>query len=313
MWNAMRMLIGILATFLGINLAQGAVIGYDPRDAGRTGDELIQVAKALWVSHLFNQPFISSPFKYSDKLMLHLADDESAKSAVASLAKVKVKDEKALDLKRPVLYQVSYYFKATFWEKILEVTTWKGLFDNEEFLKKLRTYVAPSFFIKPIAIPKDHISVAVHVRKGGGIDHPLYSDKTRRGFADQLWPVKFPPESYYIKQIQQISVLLHDQALYVHIFTDDKNPNQIVERFKKAVNKKNITYGCRENANFHDSNVLEDLFNMTLFDCLIRGGSNYGQAAHLLGDYKIAIFAKDARWHGNQMHIDVGIINKLVL
>ncbi len=312
MWNMMRILIGVLAALSGINFAQAAVIGYDPRDAGRTGDKLIQVAKALWVSHLFNQPFVSSPFKYSDKLMLHLVDDEFAKSAVASLAKVKVMNEKTLDLRRNVLYQVGYKFKATFWEKVLEVTTWKGLFDNEEFLKKLRTYVAPSFFIKPIAIPKDHISVAVHVRKGGGIDHPLYSDKIRRTFADHLWPVKFPPESYYIKQIQQISVLLQDQPLYVHIFTDDRNPRQIVERFKKAVTKNNITYGCRENANFHDSNVLEDLFNMTRFDCLIRGGSNYGQVVHLLGDYKIAIYAKDARWHGNQMHVDVGIVNKLV-
>ncbi len=301
-----------LVTLFNISTTQTAVIGYNTKEAGRTGDKLIQFTKALWVAYTHNLPFVSSPFKYSDKMLIHHADDSRSKKIVNALPIVSVKKNTDLNSNKHVLFQISYYFKHSSWSKPLEITTWNGLFNNKDFLVLLRKYIAPSFYIPPIDIPKDRIAIAVHVRKGGGIDHPLYSDhidNINRTFADKLWPIKFPPESYYVKQIQKIAGLLPNKKLYIHIFTDDLHPDQVAARFEQKIHNPNIMYSYRKSGNFHDSNVLEDLFNITTFDYLIRGGSNYGQIAHLLGDYKIVFYPKEAHWQGSQMHINEGIIN----
>ena len=296
-----------------IYTAETAIIGYNTKEAGRTGDKLMQFTKALWVAYTHHLPFVSSPFKYSDKMLVHHADDSQSKKMANTLPKVSVRKDTDLNPNRRALFQISYYFKHSSWGKPLEVTTWNGLFNNKDFLIFLRKYIAPSFHIPPIEKPKDRIAIAVHLRKGGGIDHPLYSDRInnikRDAFADKIWPIKFPPESYYVKQIKKISELLHNQKLYVHIFTDDQHPDQVVTRLQQKINNPNIMYSYRKIGNFHDNNVLEDLFNMVTFDYLIRGGSNYGQVAHLLGNYKIVIYPKEAYWQGSQMYINEGIIS----
>jgi len=55
------------------------------------------------------------------------------------------------------------------------------------------------------------------------------------------------------------------------------------------VNRKNITFACRENGNRHDRNVVDDFFALTKFDCLIRSDSNYSLMASKFADYKIQI------------------------
>ena len=309
--NSKTKLIAI-AIFFNTCTVQTAVIGYNTKEAGRTGDKLMQFTKALWVAYKHNLPFISSPFKYSDKMLINFSDNAQSKTIAHTLPIVSVRKSADLKPKQHALFQISYYFQDTAWGKPLEVTTWHGLFNNKDFLALLRRHVAPSFFIPAIDIPKDRVAVAVHVRKGGGIDHPLYSDhlnNIKRGFADQIWPIKFPPESYYIQQIDKLAKILGNKKLYIHIFTDDLHPERVAARFEQKVHNPNILYGYRKSGNFHDSNVLEDLFNMTTFDYLIRGGSNYGQVAHLLGNYKIVLYPKEASWQGSQMHINKGIIN----
>jgi hypothetical protein len=302
-----------IAILLNANTTQTAIVGYNTKEAGRTGDKLIQFTKALWVAYEHNLPFISSPFKYSDKLLIHLVDDAQAKKTAHTLPVINARKNTDLNQDKDALFQISYYFQHSSWGKPLEVTTWSGLFNNKDFLALLKKCIAPSFHIPPIAIPKDRIAIAVHVRKGGGIDLPLYSDRInnlkRNTFADKIWPIKFPPESFYIRQIEKLAQILSNQKLYIHIFTDDLHPDRVAARFEQKINNPDIMYGYRKSGNFHDNNVLEDLFNITTFDYLIRGGSNYGQIAHLLGDYKMVLYPKEAHWQGSQMYLDEGIIS----
>ena len=123
-------------------------------------------------------------------------------------------------------------------------------------------------------------------------------------YADKKFPLKFPPEQYYVDQIKRISKLFDDVPLFVYIFTDDSSPLGLVEKIKKAVNKNNITFACRNRGNVHYAHVVEDFYNMSRFDCLIRSGSHFAIAAQLLGSHKIIIYPKHWQWVGKKLVID---------
>ncbi len=298
----------IALVFLWSAATVPAMIGYDPKDAGRTGDKLLQYSKALWVAHTYGLPFIYTPFMYSDQLKLHYCKEHAQ---IPDIPLEKIREESKIQSSRDVCYLINYYFKADAWDEILAISTWKGLINNEPFLTKLRSLIAPINEMQKISLPRDKKTVAVHVRKGGGLDHPLFSEGSHyRTYADRLWPIKFPPDEYYIAQLKRLSELVNDQPLYVYIFTDDKNPRRLVNKYQQALQKSNITFGCRDSGNAHNKNVLEDIFNMTQFDYLIRGGSNYCQVAHLIGLFEIVIYPKQAYWVHNKMHLDVGIMDR---
>ncbi|MGB8367544.1 MAG: hypothetical protein WCD44_04255, partial [Candidatus Babeliales bacterium] len=180
--------------------------------------------------------------------------------------------------------------------------------EDEFFMKELKYMLQPVVKIPEIKLPSDTITVAVHIRKGGGYDQALSSLQyykrdmiSKRFYADKRWPRKFPPEQYYADQIIKISELLSDQPLFIYIFTDDRNPTGLVNRIKKAVNKSNITYSCRSRGNTYKTHVVEDLYNMARFDCLIRSGSSFAVAAQLLGNHKIVIYPKSLQWEGRKL------------
>ena len=171
-------------------------------------------------------------------------------------------------------------------------------------MNEIKKMIKPYKPLPEFNLPENIITVAVHVRKGGGFDAPLLSKQKSPFYADQRWPTKFPPDQYYIDQIKQLSEMLGDPPLYVHIFTDHQKPTEIVERYRKAVSKPNITYHCREEGNRHDRNILEDLFAMAKFDCLIRGSSHFSLSAQLIGNHMIVIHPKKAKWEGNKLIIE---------
>ena len=170
----------------------------------------------------------------------------------------------------------------------------------------------PVVSLPTITLPQDKVTVAVHVRKGGGFDQPLSSVQyytknmvSRKFYADKEFPRKFPPEQYYVDQIKRISKLFNDAPLFVYIFTDDRSPLRLVDRIKKAVNKNNITFSCRNHDNVHNAHVVEDFYNIARFDCLIRSGSNFALAAQILtGNHKVVIYPKHWQWVGRKLVID---------
>ncbi len=117
--------------------------------------------------------------------------------------------------------------------------------------------------------------------------------------------VKLPPDQFYIDQIKKLSHDLNNSKLFVQIFTDDRNPFELLERIKENINLPNVTI-CYENNwqfSFHER-VEQDLFGLSRTDILIRPQSNFSRMAELIGNHKIVIYPLEFSWVEN---------NKLVM
>jgi len=290
------------------------------RHGGRLGDCLINYIKAKWISYSNNIPLYCPKFKYSEKLMLSKIekrynkkmDKQYKKRVVMPNGKTIIRDSQycfkkhkeaifnnKIEKDKNFLYVSNYYANITI--------NW----DDKNFIKELKKTIAPVKPIKKPEIPKNMISVALHVRKGGGYDPPLLSKKTlpllskKILYADQKWPLKFPPDNYYIAQIKKLHEILDKQPLYIYIFTDDQNPQKIAEEYKNALKIENITFAWREKNNAHNKNVIQDLFEMTYYDCLIRALSNFGAIADIVGNFHIVIHPEGSyHWEGDKLIID---------
>lgn len=283
-------------------------------NGGRFGDNILSYVRAKWLSFKHNIPLFYEPFQYSEKL--NMSQTEETWNATLNEKKYTRTQQISLILNERlsrVLF-VSIYNRKN--NDLYENMVKYPLF-GEEIKNKLQ----PIEPVPLLTLPSDKITVAVHVRKGGGFDQPLGSlslydssekiDVTGeerklyyRKYADYMEPTKFPPDQYYIDQIKQLSTLLNDTRLFVYIFTDDQMPHEIVNRYKQAVGKDNIEFCCRMDENAHDKNVLEDLFSMAQFDCLIRAESNLSWVAQILGNHKIIIFPVRAQWRRDRVIVD---------
>jgi hypothetical protein len=171
--------------------------------------------------------------------------------------------------------------------------------------------------IEEIFPPKDRVSVAVHLRKGTGYDRPLRSvqiynlqypedQKKKPGsvFFDEKFPMKFPPDQYFIDQIKSLYKLLKKTPLYVFVFTDDPNPHPLVERIQKEVgfSENEIVFDYRSGKTGHTEYVIDDLQSMKNFDILIRPESSTFThiVDYILADFKIVIHPTGFHWaHDN--------------
>jgi len=175
----------------------------------------------------------------------------------------------------------------------------------------------------------------VHVRKGGGFDKPLFSEqrldeldynlysdwkpsaKHKTTYCDCKYPFKFPPDKYYVDQIKKIYEILGDVPLHVHIFTDELNPSYIVNKYQQAVAHLDITFSSRPDGESYKTSIIEDLFAMTQFDCLIRSWSNFSFFADVLGDYILVTYPDSFCWKKSVSHyqliIDEVEVKKMVV
>lgn len=327
-----------------LDVESKSAVTYPDEWGGRLGDNLLIYIKARWVAHQMGIPFYYKPFKYSDKFMMHELDEQWNSSRMEDFLYVEnicEKNKRYRDLyinvenyikkDEKILYVIHYFFHPYNWgsEPELydsqEISMWKNMMEDVEFRRELKKVLHSRTKLTEINFPKDRITVAVHIRKGGGYDgKPLLSlqeyndgiDKQndichcradRLNYMDKAYPLKFPPDAYYINQIKRISEMFDHAPMYVHIFTDDQDPVILMQKYKKAVACANIEFGCREKGNHHDQHVLEDLFAMATCDCLIRSGSNFPQIAQLIGNHKVVIYPKSAQWKNVLLINDVGV------
>jgi len=283
-----------------------SAITYHP--GARLGDNLRSYFKAKWIAHRYGLKFLYTPFKYSPKLMISKIDKKYTQNMDSQFSK-KIKMPYGTSRLAVALRDKTYGYtcrKGATFDKIkknsniLYVSNGAAIvnidWDDKIFVNRLKKSIAPIKPLKKPEIPSNIISVALHVRKGGGFD-PKHAART--------WPLKFPPDSYYIEQIKRLYKIVDKQPLYIHLFTDDKNPQKIAEKYKKALNIKNIVFTWREQNNAHNKNVIEDLFSMTHYDCLIRSQSHFGMIADILGNFNIVIFPENKyHWKRNQLIID---------
>jgi len=285
---------------------------------GRFGDKIVSYTTAKWISFKFNIPLLLKPFRYSSMLQLGREKKYSKEIVKQFEGVIPIKSEQDIiehNQKNVIFNNRGIYFRIDGCPGLEQ--TIECMLQDRFFVVELKNMLQPVVSLPTIALPQDKITVAVHVRKGGGFDKPLnsiqYYPESMIGekfYADERWPLKFPPEQYYVNQIKKISKLFDDAPLFIYIFTDDRSPLRLVDRIKKTVNKRNITFSCRNRGNVHNAHVVEDFYNMARFDCLIRSGSHFGLAAQLLGNHKVIIYPKHWQWMGRKLVIDeVSIID----
>ena len=232
---------------------------------GRLGDNLITYLHAKWISYKYEIPLLYKPFDYSNEFYF---DEIESKYNITETLKYKrsvfLGREKNISANhlQSTLYIVPYFPESTcerlyFRDRHGDYfpyfqVDWK----DKKFKALAREMLRPKKPIKLCECPKDKITIAVHVRTGGGFDAANFSF---------LQPIKCPPETFYLEQLTTICKLFPDEELYFHIFTDDQNPAQIAKRFQSYLGEERAHFAYRRDDNFHDQNVLEDLFSMMQF------------------------------------------------
>ena len=266
----------------------------------RFGDNLASFAHAKWISYTYGIPLRITPFKYSNYLKLSVMHkqrdpNELFKNTVhirKVWERVATKNSK-MDLstfrfnKNEDTLYVVHYFAETKSDVLKGYWPYFDIdWDDQEFVNQLREEISPIIPLPRIELPKDRISIALHLRKGSGPDFTHYNI--------QDFPLRFPPDSFFIEQIKRFLILFKGKTLYVHLFTDYNNPIELLDEYKKALNDKNIRFGYSLRS--YDLAVLEDFFNLTCFDCIIRPESHFSQMASRLSKAKIVVHPKAFKW-----------------
>lgn len=294
------------------------VVAEDPANAvtyslsgGRLGDNLMAYMHAKWVSYKYKLPLVYKPFSSSDQFVFDDVEKKYSDFPKDSFRfTTELKSGVNLDLFvgkgskqwKNVLFVIPY-FPESEWEIKKSYQTrhrfahFEVNWEDEEFQQMLRYLIAPKIPVKQMHLPKDRISVAVHIRRGGAYD--LDNHKIRNEF-----PLKFLTDDFYIAQLRRMYELVEKKPLYVYLFTDDEDPKAIKTKYENALSDLDIEVDCREEENHWNTNVVEDFFALTQFDCAIHSESNFSMCAGLLTDYKIEIYPTSFRIHRGKGYYD---------
>lgn len=259
-------------------------------DGGRFGDQLTGYLKALWIAYKYHTPLIYRPFNYSDQLVLSDVHKAVLTEDLVTSFDAKLEYFSFLELdksarvfeylnkmpnhrdhkKKQLIWNIGLltpFIEEHFCEKM----------DDKGFRILMSQLIKPKKELNLLRLPQGHRTIAIHVRSGHGFDWEMNI---------RNMPTKFPPHSFYLGCLKQAIERFKDEALYVYIFTDHPDPALIKKEYLKEIStwgaSNAITLDCREKGNHHTANVLEDLFSMTQFDCMIHGDSSFSRLAALL-------------------------------
>jgi len=255
------------------------------KHGGRLGDQIIINLQAITASKEMGIPYLHRPFAGSDQLALSSCgqwltpEEENLFRRQTTLRSLPLsRKTNSRNVAPHCLYLVPHGSRVPIVGKA-----------------EARKLLAPISPIPKIDIPPDCVSVAVHVRTGGGrgiengqnrrelMDHPANQRRFPQRFVSKLG------YGFYTRSLKRLRHIFKNQKLYVHLFTDDKNPKQIIEKLSSALGDENIYFGCREEGNRYDKNVIEDFHGMTQFNCLIRPDSNMSRMAEYISNHCVVI------------------------
>jgi hypothetical protein len=288
-------------------LCQPSAITYE-LNGGRLGDNLNTYCKAKWYAYKYKLPLLYKPFTYSDQLHLHIQEtlfNANIFNEYEAVVTVNVEDDIKNHKNENVLFVTNFYTQAP--------GAYEQGFTHKEFGEELKKLLTPILAIEPLEKPYGCITIALHVRKGGGFDAPLASEQVFKKsivYADQQWPTKFPPDQYYLDQLGMIRKILGPEKKFIiYLFTDDPNPAALAQRYQEHLTDTNVEFRFRAHDNSHDAHVVEDFYRMTQCDCLIRSSSLLARASQLIGNHKIIIHPIQGYWVDGTLVINpVGII-----
>ncbi len=163
---------------------------------GRLGDQLIAYMHAKWVSYLYDIPLLYKPFHYSNDLVL---DDKEKlyRTPLSFEFTLKVEDLNIIaeNTHSDVLYIIPYFPESSYELKLAKWPYFPVDWQDPYFLSLLRTLIYPKSPLPQTDLPKDRITVAAHVRRGGGFDDPAL-----QGLLASQIPTSTP---LYIAQIRK--------------------------------------------------------------------------------------------------------------
>jgi 2-polyprenyl-3-methyl-5-hydroxy-6-metoxy-1,4-benzoquinol methylase len=265
---------------------------------GRLGDNLLAYLHAKWIAYKYDLPLLDQIFPGSKQFQFEMKGQKVGSSFLFN-QDVFVSHLDLID-KNPSssIFTIPYFPDTKCEHQMIKMPClpyFKVDWEDPQFRAEVRDDLKPIDPIQIPDVPKDCLTVAVHVRRGGGIDYEG---------SGMTWPLKFPPDEYYIQQINRIAKIYQNQRILVHIFTDDLHPQRIVESFRKTINNPFIEFSCRKKDNSPTSNILQDFYYMTKFNCLICGQSNFSHVASLLGNHTIVIIPTSGYVKNKKIHID---------
>lgn len=298
---------------------------------GRLGDQIMLYMATKYIAMTYDMDFFYREFKNSDTFMLSRYDKKFNSSIRKNYERVinikNIQDLESIKNNSNTLFvlqwgPVSGAARTSIFEKKYSNT--KFLAHMQQMLKLIKPLKQPI-----LDIPADYISIAVHVRKGEGFDSPLqsiqiYKNKEntlkpvqsekaltqliiRKSYADKLWPSKFPPEQYYIDQINALTRLLANKKIIIYVFSDAIDPASLTERIKTHCSCKNITFITVTNS--WQNSLFSDLYAMAECDCLICSTSMLSYTAEIIGNHAVVIRPFTWEWQGNILYIKESKIN----
>lgn len=290
-----------------------SAVSYSFASAGRFGDRMLTYLHAKWVSHLYHMPLLYRPFLYSSRFALDdLEETRWSQKLIDSFEQIihyKQWDHLSNHNDGRYLYIIPY-----FPECLIDLRTparrrlyFKVQWEDPAFKAEVRRLLTPKQPTKTLTLPSDAITVALHIRRGGNFD----TGRTQRHY-----PLKFAPHRYYADQVRYISQIFDHKPLYVHIFTDDLQPYRMVEHYRRVLaDMPNVTIACHTPTQQRTFDLIDDLFAMTQFDCLVRPESHFSLLAAKLTDYQLEISPTSYhRNHLGQVSISqVHVVNKRYL
>lgn len=268
---------------------------------GRFGDNLIAYFHAKWAALEYGLPLLYKPFPLADFLQLSEMDPPvDVNLKFDHVIKIQTKSQIPISppsslLVIPFFPEGKLEFEQPQWGDNLHFPIdWEDPIFHEEMIQCL----APKEPVKTLELPEKCITVALHLRRGDANED--FEHHWR------LFPLKFPPDSYYIEQIERISKIFMDQKIYIHIFSDSPAINLLAESYSKAIMDPRITFGWDSDQKFeHNTQKLfHDFYSIPKFDCIIGCESNFSFIPAMLGDYKVKIMPTHFILQGNQHFID---------
>lgn len=286
----------------GKNGFEDCAVTYD-FSGGRFGDNLLSYFHAKWIAFQYGLPFFYKPFPHSENLLLSTID-EPIKSKVSQQHTLRITDEQQfLKSQSNTLFVVPYFTESKFEYEMLNhkkegMPFFEVDWENPEFRAEIVQCLMPTIPIDYVELPPDCVTVAAHVRRGG--EYETYAEGARG------YPLKFPPDNYYIDQIKLIAEIYKDKPIYVHIFTDALQPQNIVKSFSEALKNPRITIRTKSSKKRSkgSTELFNDFYSIGKFDCLIRSTSNFSVMASLLGDYSLMFTPTHAHFNKRKVVID---------
>lgn len=261
---------------------------------GRFGDNLLAVAHAKWFSYCLGLPLVYLPFDYSDHLQLSRDSSlifDLKKHEYSKQCEIRSEGDYqnlwkwifAPEALHKTLITLAYYPESAYEYERDHAHNYPPYsqvnWDDPIFIQELKRLMTPIVSLKEIQLPKDRITIALHIRTGVGYDGADFP---------KLWPLKWCPLAYYDDALNFLWNM-YQKPLYVYIFTDDPNPKNLKKMFSNKFRQHDIVFACRDERNSHNLNVVDDFFALGKFDCLIRNESNFSYMASKLFPYKVMI------------------------